>query len=107
MFQPGANPALVKKVAKDMSSAPPDVAIGSLRSAVAYDRKVTIALDAMKLSVIAINPSEPPTDSLSLKKYGVKTVLMPGVGHFLMMEKPTEFNALLFRSIDDLLKSCN
>jgi pimeloyl-ACP methyl ester carboxylesterase len=105
MFQPGADPALVKRVAKDMSSAPAEIAIGSLRSAVSYDRKVTVALDVMKLPVIAINPTEPPTDSLSLKKYGVKTVLMPGVGHFLMMEKPVEFNGLLFSAIDELLKS--
>jgi pimeloyl-ACP methyl ester carboxylesterase len=103
MFPSGSDPALVTKIAKDMSSAPPDVAIGAMRSAITYDRKVTVGLDELKLPVIAINPSEPKTDSLSLKKYGVKTIIMTGVGHFSMMENPTEFNRLLFKSIDEIL----
>lgn len=102
MFPPGSDPSLVARVAKDMSSAPPDIAINALKSAIAYDRKVTVALDAMKLPVIAINPDKPATDSLSLKKYGIKTVIMPGVGHFPMLEKPVEFNRMLIKAIEEL-----
>lgn len=102
MFPPGSDPSLIARIAKDMSSAQPDIAIDALKSAITYDRKVTIALDELKLPVIAINPDRPGTDTLSLKKYGVKTVVMPGVGHFPMLEKPDEFNRLLFKAIEDL-----
>ena len=102
MFLPGSDPSLVTRIAKDMSSAPPDIAISALKSAITYDRKVTVALDALKLPVIAINPNKPATDSLSLKKYGVKTVIMPGVGHFPMLEKPNEFNRVLLSAIEEI-----
>lgn len=102
MFPPGSDPSLVSRIAKDMSSAQPDIAIDALKSAITYDRKVTVALDALKIPGIAINPDRPRTDTLSLKKYGIKTVVMPGVGHFPMLEKPEEFNRLLFKAIEEL-----
>lgn len=102
MFPQGSDPVLVSRIAKDMSAAPSDVALDALRSAITYDRKVTVALDAIKLPVIAINPDSPATDTVSLKKYGIKTIIMPGVGHFPMLEKPEEFNRLLFKAIEEL-----
>lgn len=102
MFPPGSDPSLVARVAKDMSSAPPDIAIDALKSALTYDRKVTVALDELKLPTIAINPDRAGTDTLSLKRYGVNTVVMPGVGHFPMLEKPDEFNRLLFKAVEEL-----
>jgi pimeloyl-ACP methyl ester carboxylesterase len=103
MFPPGANSSLVARVAKDMSSAPPDIALAAMRSAITNDRKITEDLRELKLQVIAINPAQPPGDSASMKPYGVKVVPMPGVGHFLMMERPDEFNKLLFEAIDKIL----
>lgn len=102
MFAPDADPLLVTRVARDMSSAPPDIALASMRSSITNDRKVTAALEKLKLPLIAINPSEPPTDIASMTKYGAKVVLMPGAGHFPMLEKPAEFNRLLFEAIDGL-----
>lgn len=103
MFPPGANTSLVSRVARDMSSAPPDIALAAMRSSITNDRKITGDLRELKLPVIAINPAQPPGDSASMKPYGVDVVLMPGVGHFLMMEKPDEFNKLLFQAIDKFL----
>ncbi len=103
MFPPGSDPSLISKVAKDMSSAPPDIAIGALKSAMTYDQKVTVALDELDLPVIAINPDKPATDSLSMKKYGVKTIIMHNVGHFPMLEKPDEFNLVLSKAIEEIV----
>jgi sigma-B regulation protein RsbQ len=50
--------------------------------------------------VVAINPDYRPTDVESLRRYGMKTVLMSGVGHFLMMEDPDAFNSLLDETIE-------
>ena len=102
MFPPTADPSLVERVAEDMSSAPPAVALGALESALGFDREIPAALAAMKLPVVAINPDYRPTDVASLERHGVEVVLMPGVGHFLMMEDPERFNALLGSAIDRL-----
>jgi pimeloyl-ACP methyl ester carboxylesterase len=50
--------------------------------------------------VFAINPDYRPTDIEALRKHGVATVLMPGVGHFPMMEDPVTFNRLLGEVIE-------
>ena len=103
MFQPGSDPSLMTKIAKDMSSAPPDIAIAALKSSITNDRKITVALDALNLPLIAINSDKPATDSLALEKYGIKTVIMHNVGHFLMMEKPDEFNRVLSKAIEEIV----
>jgi pimeloyl-ACP methyl ester carboxylesterase len=102
MFPTNADQALVNRIAKDMSSATPEIALNAMRSAISYDRKAAAALQQIDLPVIAINAAYPPTDTASLKKFGVKSITMANVGHFLMLEKPEEFNALLFRAVDEL-----
>ena len=95
MFPPGADSALVERVAADMSSAPPAVALSALESAFGFDREIPYALRELKLPVIAINPDGPATDVESMNKLGVEVIFMPGVGHFLMLEDPERFNGLL------------
>jgi len=102
MFVPSSDPALVEKVALAMSSAPPSVAVPSLESAFGYSREMPRTLEKLKLRVIAINPDNAPTDEASLNHYGVQVILMPGVGHFLMMEDPQRFNGLLNSAISKL-----
>jgi sigma-B regulation protein RsbQ len=52
--------------------------------------------------VVAINPDYRPTDVQALQRHGVSTVLMRGVGHFLMLEDPQRFNRLLDETIHGL-----
>ena len=61
-------------------------------------------LQELKLPVIAINPDNGPTDVGSMERYGVKVVIMPGVGHFLHMEDPARFNRLLRTAVDTLAR---
>ena len=58
-----------------------------------------LTLEELKLPVIAINDARRPTDVASLERYGVQAIIMPGVGHFLMMENPKEFNLLLKKAL--------
>jgi len=102
MFVAGSDPALVERVAGSMSSAPPEVALPSLESAFGYSRQMPHTLETLHLPVIAINPDNAPTDTASLEHYGVQTMIMPGVGHFAMMEDPPRFNALLQKAIEKL-----
>lgn len=104
MFLPGTDKGLVDLVAGDMASAPPEVAIGALESALAYDREMPVALKELKLPVIAINPETPATDLASLSAHGVEVMLMSDVGHFPMMESPERFNRSLRTAIEKLAR---
>lgn len=104
MFLPNSDPSLVEFVAKDMSSAPPGVALSAMRSSFMHSRQITHDFEMLKLPVIAINPDNEPNDIESLKKHGVESMIMPGVAHFLMMEDPKRFNELLDVAIKKLLK---
>jgi pimeloyl-ACP methyl ester carboxylesterase len=95
MFLKTSDPKLVEMVADDMSSAPPRVAISAMEHAFGYSRQMPITLTELKLRTIAINPDNSPTDKASMKKYGVEVVIVPGLGHFLMMEDEKRFNGVL------------
>lgn len=104
LFRADADPALVDRIAKDMASAPPQVGVTSIESSFKYAKEIPGALAELKLPVIAINADNGPTNVASLAKHGVKTVVMPGVGHFLMLEDPERFDLLLSSAIEDLQK---
>ena len=100
MFPPNADPKLVDRVANDMASAPPAVAVSALQNTLSNGPNVVVALAQLKLPVVAINADRHPTDHASMRKHGVKAFVMPDSGHFLMMEDPTRFN----RSLDSVVK---
>lgn len=102
MFLPSSDSTLVERVATDMAAAPPAVALSSVRSSLSYSRQISATLEELKLPVIAINPDNAPTDVESMKQHGVDVVIMPGVGHFLMMEDPRRLNDLLGAAVERL-----
>lgn len=102
MFLPGSDPQLVERVAADMSSAPPEVALDAIKYAVANEPAALAGLRDAAIPVTAINPDYRPTNVESLERHGVKVVLMSGVGHFLMMEDPASFNRVLADTIERL-----
>lgn len=104
MFPASADPSLVERVAADMSSAPPAIAIGALESAMSFDREIPRALQELRLPVVAINPDNAPTDTASMRRHGVEVVFMSGVGHFLLMEDPERFNRVLGTVVDKLVR---
>lgn len=102
-FTPKSDPVLVRRIADDMSSAPPDIAIASLRGLNAWDG--VPALAAAGAPIVLINAALPVTDGARLAKLspGLKVVTLDGVGHFPMMEDPTRFNQLLEQEIQALV----
>ena len=103
MFLTNADPSLVEFVAKDMSSAPPAVALSAMRSSFTHSRQITHDFEHLKLPVVALNPDNEPTDVESMRNHGVDVIIMLGVGHFLMMEDPKRFNELLETAIKEIL----
>lgn len=103
LFISTSDSMLVERVAADMSSAPPAVALSALESAFNYSREITHALEELKLPVITINSDNGPTDVRSMEQYGVQVMIMSGVGHFLMMEDPESFNRMLRTAIENII----
>ncbi len=104
MFPKEADELLLKKVADDMSSAPPAVAISAMRNLFFYNPLPTLA--ELDLPLISINCDMYPL-SLEENKKHVKSFsfkMMKGVGHFLMLERPAEFNKLLVETIQEIKK---
>ena len=100
MFVPGSDPRLVEHVVADMSAAPPEVAVEMMEHSVTNDEAILAALPQLQAPVVAINPDYRPNDIEALRRHGVEVVLMPGVGHFLMLEDPDTFNRLLGETVD-------
>ena len=99
MFPGGTDPSLVESIAEDMSSAPPEIALNALENAFHYSRQITRTLEKLKLPTIAINPDNSPTDIKSMERFGVKVLIIKGVGHFPLLEDPVAFNPLLEEAI--------
>jgi pimeloyl-ACP methyl ester carboxylesterase len=100
MFLPDTDPGLVEWVVTDMASAPPEIAVDALERAISNDGPIVAGLRELTASVVAINPGYRPTDIEDLRRHGVEAIVMPGVGHFLMLEDPDGFNRLLREVIE-------
>jgi len=103
MFRPGADPVLVDAVASDMSSAPPEVALSSMKEYFKVSDPELIQGLAVPLK--SVNADLFPTNVEGNKKLvpSYEMALMKGHGHFLMLEDPGRFNVLLERMIDRIL----
>jgi pimeloyl-ACP methyl ester carboxylesterase len=104
MFEKGADPVLMQKVAYDMSLEPPTVGLASLQSLLALD--FATLLPDIHVPVLAINSDLGPTDEGRIRKFlpGFKADVLDHTGHFLMMEVPQRFNPVLLQDIDILLR---
>ena len=102
LFEKGADPLLVQKVAYDMSLRSGTVAVATLEKLMAFD--LATLLPNVHVPVYAINSDLAPTDAERIRKSLPDFTLdvLPHTGHFLMMEAPDRFNALLIRDIDAL-----
>ncbi len=102
MFLENADPALVERVTTDMCDASPEIAIALLREFFNYE--LGPALAAVNVPVRYINADMYPTNPEVNQKYNpdFSGFIVPNVGHFLMMEKPEEFNELLKQVVENL-----
>jgi len=99
-FTDRTDPIIRKWIVKDMSSAPSKVAIPALESLVAMDYGPL--LNELDLPIVVINADQPPTDEAATRRIEprFRVVTVAGAGHFLMIEKPPQFNAMLGRILD-------
>ncbi|MFA5155912.1 MAG: alpha/beta hydrolase [Candidatus Omnitrophota bacterium] len=95
MFTKDADPKLIKQVIANVSRADPKIAISTIECYLSTP--VIPLLSDVNVPLWCLNadlwPSYPEINSKYLKSYHLR--IMPGVGHFLMVEAPDEFNQQL------------
>ena len=102
LFEKGADPVFVQKVAYDMSLEPPAIAVASLEGLLSLD--LTALLPQIHVPVYVINSDLVPTDAKRIRKAlpGLSLEVLDHSGHFLMLEAPARFNPLLLKDIGAL-----
>jgi pimeloyl-ACP methyl ester carboxylesterase len=105
MFHEGTDPAFAERIITEMCDAQPEMSISLLRQFFEYE--LGPALAAVDQPVRYINADGYPTNLDANRSYqpDFDGVIMKGVGHFLMMEKPKKFNTLLRETIENLAGS--
>jgi pimeloyl-ACP methyl ester carboxylesterase len=102
LFPATADPALVQEVSADIAAAPPEVAIATFESLARYD--IRPALARLTAPIRCINGDKFPTKVEASRKVYARydAVVLPGVGHFPMLEAPGAFNEKLRDAVREL-----
>ncbi|TRZ48791.1 alpha/beta hydrolase [bacterium] len=103
MFPANADKALVDAIVRDMSSAPQEVALSSMKEYFKVSDPELIK--GLRAPLKSVNSDLWPTNVDGNKKLvpSYEMALMKGHGHFIMLEAPDEFNVLLERMINHIL----
>jgi len=104
MFPADADQDLVAMIMDKMCRMPPVIAIAIFENYPSYD--IAAAMGAVTVPIRGINADLWPTNMEGNRKYapGYDAVIMEGVGHFPMLERPGEFNSHLARIVDQLTR---
>jgi pimeloyl-ACP methyl ester carboxylesterase len=105
MFTPRSDPELVKKIADDMSSAPPKIGVATLEAYLSNDLLST--LKTVQAPTHCINSDRLPLTNIEVGQrhfHFFKVKLMSKVGHFNMIEDLETFNRLLDETVKELIQ---
>jgi len=107
MFLADADSVLVDRIASDMAAAPPAVALSAMSELLSHDLQPALA--ELDLPIRCLDADQWPADLPAWAEYagGYEVEVMSGVGHFLMLEQPTEFNRRLLTIIDTIASAAN
>ena len=97
-FLPTSDPALIDRIARDMSAAPPAAGIGAGEGLARwFNEDVEQTLADIDVPIRLINSDYRPTNvgAGQALTASFEAVLMSGVGHFVMQEDPAQFNAIM------------
>jgi len=102
MFVPGTDPALMDRIVRQAVSAPPEAAIAGLEATWRHDSAA--AFDKISVPIRAINADKFPTDREANRRHAPQfdALILSGKGHYLMLEDPARFEALLVRAVRDV-----
>lgn len=95
----GAEPRAVNRVVSHALRADRDRVLGLLRSKFTGEPALIEALAAFDVDIVAVNGDYKASDRPVLAGHGVELVVVPGAGHFLMLEAPDAVNRELERVV--------
>ena len=104
LFVPGRHAELANKIAYDMSLSQPRVGIPALRALFEYD--FNEPLKDLSVPIVAIDSDlGEPVNEARIREVLPKfhATVIPGTGHFLMMEDPARFNPALETEIQAIV----
>lgn len=106
MFAPDTDPELREWILADMSSAPPPVALSAMEEMMMQyvTGDAAAVFDAFRIPVMTVNGELWPVNVEANRRHMVSydAVILKGADHFLMMDRPEEFNRALERVIHEL-----
>ncbi len=104
LFPVGSDSLLIKRVADDISGCPKDFAVATKTAAIKF-RPYKFIKD-MEQPLILINPAQWPTNIFAINRVVPRFhfMRMANVGHFMMLERPGQFNEKLETSIEMIRK---
>lgn len=104
LFLPSSDPKLVERIAKNIASRPPNIAIDAVTHYWNFPHTRT-RLKELQLPIRCINSFNNPVDIEVGRSYApsLEVKLMENVGHFVMLEDPQTFNHILDNFIKDLI----
>jgi len=101
-FRSGSDPELVAGITEDLCSAPPQVATALLAGLPDFDLPSAATAAGVPIRCINSAVSLPTRIEVNRRYADFDAHVMEGVGHFPMLERPDEFNALLRQVIEEL-----
>lgn len=104
MFAATADSALVEEIATKAASADPDAVIGILEKY--HELNLAEAIKDVHLPIMTINTDMYPMNEESNRKLveSLEVIMMPGYGHYPMIEAPEIFNAHLTKAMQKIIK---
>jgi len=108
MMVPGMDHQLQAWIVQDMAAAPPTVAISAFKAYMGQyvTGAAASVFDAVRVPVYCVNADMWPVDYDANRRHmqTFETMTLSNVGHFLMLEKPAQFNDLLDKTITKIMK---
>jgi pimeloyl-ACP methyl ester carboxylesterase len=102
MFSASTTPAMQKHILDMMLGAPESTAVGSLKATWDIPSPKYEVIKLPMLGLYADHSGLADREFMKTTYPNLKYVEIPGTGHFLMMEKATEFNRLLLEFLNAL-----
>lgn len=108
MISPGMEPQLRDWILSDMTAASPAVALSALKSMMSqYITGETAKIfDDIRMPVISVNSDMWPVDYEANRRHMAffDAIILKGTDHFLMMDRPDEFNRALDKAVHMILE---
>jgi len=108
MISPDTDPQIRDWILADMSSAPPAVALSAMKEMMSQyiTGEASKIFEQIRIPVVTVNGDLWPIDYEANRRhmFSFDAIVLKNADHFLMMDKPEEFNAALGKAIDMVLK---